>query len=157
MKPDFSQLDCSVARSLEVVGERWSLLIVRDAIYGVKRFEDFQADLGIARNILTDRLKRLVEHGVLERTRYDERPPRYEYRLTEKGKDLLPVLLAMMRWGDKWFPGEMGAPVKLTHTTCGQVTNPVVACEHCGEELKRRDLRTEPSPVKLPSIAGGAA
>ena len=148
MKPDFSQLDCSVARTLEVVGERWSLLIVRDALYGVRRFEDFQSDLGIARNILTDRLKRLVEQGVLERVAYAERPVRYEYRLTERGKDLTPVILAMMRWGDRWFPGDSGPPVKLTHTLCGEVTNPVVSCDVCGEELKRGDLRAEPLPVR---------
>ena len=148
MKPDFSQLECSVARTLEVVGERWSLLIVRDALYGVTRFEDFQSDLGIARNILTDRLKRLVEQGVLERVAYVERPPRYEYRLTERGKDLTPVILTMMSWGDRWFPGEGGPPVTLTHTLCGHVTNPVVACDACGKELKRRDLKAEPLPVK---------
>jgi DNA-binding HxlR family transcriptional regulator len=149
VKPDFSQLDCSVARALEVVGERWSLLVVRDALYGVRRFEDFQHDLGIARNILTDRLKRLVDQGVLERQPYAEKPVRYEYRLTEKGRDLLPVMLAMMRWGDRWYPGDMGPPVTFTHTSCGQVTTPVVACDHCGEELKRHHLRPDVPPVRI--------
>lgn len=149
MTPDFSQLNCSVARALEVIGERWSLLIVRDALYGVRRFEDFQKSLGIARNILTDRLKGLVEQGVLERVAYAERPLRYEYRLTDKGKDLTPMLLTMMRWGDKWYPGEMGPPVKWTHTSCGEVTTPTVSCDVCGEELKRRDLRPEPLPIGL--------
>jgi DNA-binding HxlR family transcriptional regulator len=148
MKPDFSQLDCSVARALEVVGERWSLLIVRDAFYGVRRFEDFQHDLGIARNILTDRLGRLVDQGVLEKKRYEDRPPRFEYRLTDKGKELLPVMLTMMRWGDKWYPGEMGPPVRFTHTSCGHVTTPTLVCDHCGEELKRRDMDADPLPVR---------
>lgn len=148
MTPDFGKLNCSVARALEVVGERWSLLIVRDAFYGVRRFEDFQHDLGVARNILTDRLKRLVEQGVLERVQYGERPPRYEYRLTEKGKDLLPVMLTMMRWGDKWYPREMGPPVTFTHS-CGHVTTPTVVCDHCGEELKRRDLQVDPLPIRV--------
>lgn len=147
----FDQLECSVARALEVVGERWSLLIVRDALYGVRRFEDFQHDLGIARNILSDRLRTLVEQGVLRRVAYEERPQRYEYRLTDKGKDLLPVLLTMMRWGDKWYPGEMGPPVTWTHATCGHVTTPTVTCDACGLELERRDLRPDPVPVKLRS------
>jgi DNA-binding HxlR family transcriptional regulator len=154
MTPDQYKLDCSVARALETVGERWSLLIVRDAFYGVRRFEDFQHDLGIARNILTDRLKRLVDQEVLERTQYGERPPRFEYKLTEKGKDLLPVMLTMMRWGDKWFPGEMGPPVQFTHT-CGNVTTPTLVCDHCGEELKRRDLRADPEPVRVRTRISG--
>src|SRR5688500_8816575 len=137
MTPDFSKLDCSVARALEVVGERWSLLIIRDAMYGVRRFEDFQKDLGVARNILTDRLKSLVEQGVLERVAYADRPPRYEYRLTDKGRELMPVLLTMMVWGDKWYPGEAGPPVTWTHALCGQITHPTVVCDGCGEELKR--------------------
>lgn len=157
MAPAISQLDCSVARALEVVGERWALMIVRDAFYGVRRFEDFQHDLGIARNTLTDRLRRLVEQGVLERVPYEERPPRYEYRLTEKGKDLLPVMLSMMRWGDKWHPGEMGAPVRFTHTTCGHVTSPTVVCDHCGVELKRRDLEADPIPVRVRTLTGNAS
>lgn len=156
MTPDFAQLNCSVARALEVVGERWSLLIIRDAMYGVRRFEDFQKDLGIARNILTDRLKSLVEQGVLERVAYAERPPRYEYRLTDKGRELMPVLLTMMVWGDKWYPGESGAPVTWTHALCGEVTKPVVVCDGCGEELKRRDLRPEPIPIRA-GRSGGAA
>jgi DNA-binding HxlR family transcriptional regulator len=144
---DFSSLDCSVARTLEVIGERWSLLILRDAFYGVKRFDDFQADLGIARNVLTDRLKKLVERGVLSRRPYEERPPRYEYRLTEKGRDLLPVVLSMMRWGDRWeATGER--PVTLSHTTCGHETEPVTVCSHCGEELELRNVRAEPIPVR---------
>ena len=94
--------DCSIARALEIVGERWTLLIVRDVLADLCRFEQLQASLGIARNVLTDRLNRLVEEGILERVPYSKRPPRYEYRLTEKGRDLEPALTALRRWGDQF-------------------------------------------------------
>src|SRR5262249_52054022 len=96
-----SSLNCSIARTLDVVGERWTLLVLRDAFNGVRRFEDFPASLPLARNVLTDRLQTLVEHGILQRRRYQERPPRYEYRLTEKGFELYPVLIALLQWGDR--------------------------------------------------------
>jgi DNA-binding HxlR family transcriptional regulator len=151
-RTDFSLMHCSIARTLEVIGERWSLLIVRDAFYGVRRFDDFRADLGIARNVLTDRLNTLVTQGVFERRQYEERPPRYEYVLTDKGRELLPVILTMMRWGDRWEADDM-PPVTLTHTTCGHETTPVVTCAHCSEELGWGQLRTEPIPVRLPERA----
>src|SRR5918992_420193 len=116
--------ECSIARTLDVIGDRWSLLILRDGFYGVRRFEDFQRDLGVARNILTDRLSKLVDRGVFERKQYAERPPRYEYRLTPKGRDLLPVLLTMMRWGDDWEGESAEPPVKLIHVSCGHTTHP---------------------------------
>lgn len=141
-------MDCSVAKTLAVVGERWSLLVLRDAFYGVRRFEDLQRDLGIARNILADRLNALVAHGVLERRLYSERPPRYEYALTEKGRDLLPVMLALMRWGDRWEAGEK-PPVTLAHTTCGHDTEPVMVCEHCHEELALSNIRAY--PLRIPA------
>jgi DNA-binding HxlR family transcriptional regulator len=149
-RTDFSQMQCSIARSLEVVGERWALLIIRNAFYGARRFDDFAQDLGVARNVLTDRLAGLVEHGVFTREQYEDRPPRYEYRLTEKGKDLLPVILAMARWGDRWeSDGE--PPVRLTHTVCGQVTEAVPSCRHCGGELRWSELRSDPVRVRVPS------
>ena len=143
-----SELNCSVARTLDVIGERWSLLIVRDAFYGLRRFDDFRRDLGIARNVLTDRLATLVEQGVFERRQYEDRPPRYEYVLTEKGRELLPVILAMMRWGDVWQSDQ--PRLTLTHTRCGHETEPVVTCAHCKDELAWRELRTDPIPVVLP-------
>lgn len=149
VRTDFSQMTCSIARTLEVIGERWSLLIVRDAFYGVRRFDDFRRDLGIARNVLTDRLNTLVAQGVFERQQYEDRPPRYEYRLTEKGRELLPVILTMMRWGDRW-ESEGEPPVTLTHRTCGHETTPVVTCAHCKTELGWGELRTDPIPVQLP-------
>jgi DNA-binding HxlR family transcriptional regulator len=148
-RTDFSDMSCSIARTLGVIGERWSLLIVRDAFYGVRRFDDFRADLGIARNVLTDRLNTLVEQGVLERRQYEERPPRFEYLLTEKGKDLLPVILTMLRWGDRW-EGDGEPPVTLMHKTCAHRTEPVVVCDHCGEQLRWREIRTNPVTVRLP-------
>jgi DNA-binding HxlR family transcriptional regulator len=144
---DFAEMRCSIARTLETIGDRWSLLILRDAFYGVHRFQDFQEDLGVARNILTDRLQKLVARGVMTKDQYDDRPPRYDYRLTEKGRDLLPVLLTMMSWGDKWENSADMPPVTLTHTTCGHLTEPVVVCSHCGVELRRRDLRVNPITV----------
>ena len=142
-------MECSIARTLEVIGERWSLLIVRDAFYGVRRFDDFREDLGVARNVLADRLATLVARGVLERRQYEERPPRYEYVLTEKGRDLLPVVLTMMRWGDRWESQDT-PPVTLTHTTCGHESVPFVACSHCSSELAWGELRTDPIRVRLP-------
>jgi DNA-binding HxlR family transcriptional regulator len=103
LKRDYEGQNCSVARALEVVGERWSLLIVRDAFLGLRRFEEFQENLGIARNVLADRLSRLVEHGVLERVRYSERPERFEYRLTPKGRDLNLAIAGLRQWGDRYL------------------------------------------------------
>ena len=152
-RTDLSLMDCPIARTLDVIGEKWSLLIVRDAFYGVRRFDDFREDLGIARNVLADRLSKLVAQGVFERRQYEERPPRYEYLLTKKGRDLLPVLLTMMEWAQRWEAEDM-SPVTLTHTTCGHDTSAVVTCAHCKDELRWRDLNTDPIPVRLPAWAG---
>jgi DNA-binding HxlR family transcriptional regulator len=148
-RTSFAALDCSIAQTLEVVGEWWTLLILRDAFLGVRRFEEFQRDLGIARNILTDRLNRLVEHGILERRPYQTQPPRSEYRLTEKGLDLYPVLLSLMRWGDRWAAGTAGPPLTLTHRDCGHEGLPVMSCAHCGEAVAARDMSFERrSPIQ---------
>jgi DNA-binding HxlR family transcriptional regulator len=136
--------ECSIARTLAVIGDRWSLLILRDGFYGVRRFEDFQRDLGVARNILSDRLAKLVERGVFDRRPYAERPPRHEYRLTAKGRALLPVLLTMMRWGDDWEGEGAEPPVKLIHTTCGHATHAVLDCAHCGEALSLSNVYVDP-------------
>lgn len=145
---DFSAMECSVARTLDVIGDKWSLLILRDAFYGVRRFDDFRADLGVARNVLADRLQKLVACGVFERRRYEDRPPRHEYRLTEKGRGLLPVLLAMIGWGDRWASESGVPPMTLTHTVCGHATRPVVSCSECGGELTPREVRVDPVRVK---------
>lgn len=141
MRTRFTDMDCSIARSLDAVGRSWTLLIVRDAYFGVRRFEDFQGRLGIARNVLAARLRALVEADVLQRRRYQERPPRYEYRLTEKGRELLPVLLALKDWGDRWATaGE--PPVRIEHAACGAAdVRAVMTCSHCGERLQPFNVR----------------
>jgi DNA-binding HxlR family transcriptional regulator len=144
-RTSFEDVNCSVAQCLEIVGEWWSLLIVRDAFLGVTRFEDLQARLGISRNILTQRLNRLVDKGVLKRVPYQERPPRSEYRLTEKGRDLWHVVTAMRQWGDRWA-APSGPPLKIRHTACGRVVQAVPVCSHCGEPLDVRAVTAVPGP-----------
>lgn len=145
---DLGYLNCSVANSIDIVGDRWNVLILRDAFMGVRRFDDFAKDLGIARNILSGRLERLVNEGVLTTVQYQDNPPRDEYRLTEKGKDLLDVLLSLWRWGDRWSPPDMAETDielrALIHLDCGNPTHIVPACAHCGSELTRSNLRIEP-------------
>ena len=144
-RTSFEEMNCSVAQCLGVVGEWWSLLIVRDAFLGVRRFDDFQSRLGISRNILQQRLSHLVDNGILARVPYQDRPPRSEYRLTEKGRDLWPVVTAMRQWGDRWAAPD-GAPVELMHDACGEIVNAVPACSHCGEELTTRNVKAVPGP-----------
>jgi len=128
---DYANQNCSIARALEVVGERWSLLIIRDAFLGVTRFEHFQRRIGLAPNTLTARLRTLCEAGILERRPYRERPARYEYGLTESGKDLLPVILAMMRWGDTYRSSD-GPPAVARHHGCGGMLDAHALCDRCG-------------------------
>jgi DNA-binding HxlR family transcriptional regulator len=137
---------CSIARTLEVIGARWTLLILRDAFRGVRRFDDLQRDLGIARNILTDRLQKLVDRGVLSKTPYQSRPVRYEYRLTPKGRDLSPALVALMRWGDKWLAEDGRPPLVLTHKACGEPVDQSFICWHCDETVTPAGLRGRPGP-----------
>jgi DNA-binding HxlR family transcriptional regulator len=152
-RTSFEDMNCAVARTLEVVGEWWSLLIVRDATLGVRRFDDFQQRLGISRNILTQRLQRLVEQDVLERVPYQDNPPRHEYRLTEKGRDLWLVLTAMRQWGEKWEPFEGGPAAYLEHRGgCGQAMNVVPTCSECGAVVDRDSLRLVPGPSNDGSV-----
>jgi DNA-binding HxlR family transcriptional regulator len=137
---------CSVARSLELIGERWTLLIVRDVFVGVRRFDELQADLGIARNVLTERLARLVDGGVLERHRYQERPERFEYRLTQKGLDLWPVLVSLLQWGDRYYAPAEGPPLVLVHRDCGGRLAEGHRCDRCGDELTAADVKPTPGP-----------
>ena len=145
-RTSFEHMNCSVAKTLEVVGEWWTMLILRDAFRGVRRFEEFQRSLGIARNVLTVRLQTLVDHGILERHRYQSRPERFEYRLTEKGIDLYPVIVALMQWGDRWTASDDGPPGVLVHKRCEHDADPVLMCRHCGDEITARDVRLEPGP-----------
>ena len=137
---DYSEQSCSIAATLEVIGDPWTLLVIRDAFKGVTRFEQWQDRLGVARNVLASRLKTLVAHGVLEPQQYSERPPRNEYILTQKGKDLGDVLLTLHAWGSKHLYGEMEAGVVFIHTPCGQELKPRLACDCCGEIVKRGDI-----------------
>jgi DNA-binding HxlR family transcriptional regulator len=135
-------LDCSVARSLELIGERWSLLVIRDVFLGHRRFDEIQSSLGIARNVLASRLGRLMDEGILEKRPYQERPVRYEYFLTEKGLDLWPVLVALMAYGDKYgLPEGAEPPTRIVHKECGGAVNDRRICERCGAELEVRDAR----------------
>lgn len=140
-RKSFADQECSIARTLEVVGEWWTLLILRDAFRGVRRFEDFLDSLGIARNVLTVRLHKLVDEGILERRPTAEHAGRSEYRLTPKGLDLQPVLLSLMRWGDHWTTAGESPPVVLTHAGCDHDADPVLACGHCGGELSPGNVR----------------
>jgi DNA-binding HxlR family transcriptional regulator len=152
-RTSFAGMNCSIARTLEIVGEWWTLLILRDAFLGVRRFEDFQGRLGIARNVLTDRLHTLVEHGILERHRYQERPERFEYQLTEKGLDLHPVLFSLLRWGDRWTAGVEGPPLVLEHQSCGHEVAPIMVCPHCREQVTARTMRAHPGPGAEAAVA----
>ena len=140
-----ADMNCSVAQCVEVVGDWWTMLILRDVFLGVRRFDEIQRRLGVSRNVLAQRFDLLVEHGVLQRVPYQERPVRHEYRLTDKGRDLWPVLDAMRRWGDTWAAPE-GPPIELVHEPCGQRTHAVHSCAACGEPLSLSDVRAVPGP-----------
>jgi len=142
---------CSVARTLSVVGDRWALLVLRDCFLGVRRFEDFQRRLGVSRHVLAERLRKLVADGVLELRPYSERPPRHEYRLTAKGRDLQAVLLAMVAWGDRHMPSPAGPPRRFLHRACGHAMHAVPSCSHCGEPLRPEDIASEAVPEVLPA------
>jgi DNA-binding HxlR family transcriptional regulator len=142
---------CSIARAWTILGDRWTMLILREAFMRTRRFDEFQSGLGIARNVLAERLQRLVDEGILERRPYQERPPRDEYRLTQKGLDLYPALIALMKWGDRYTVDE--PPIALVHKTCGHRADPRMTCSHCGEELHPREVRPELAPDALTPVA----
>src|SRR4051794_8486392 len=144
-RTNFGDMACSIARTLEVMGEPWTPLVIRDVFVGMNRFEQIQQDLGISRKVLTERLNHLVEHGVLERRPYDNRP-RYEYHLTKRGTELFDVLMVMVGWGDKWLAGKAGAPVLYRHHACGAVSHVDLRCSHCGEAMHAKDIDVLPGP-----------
>ncbi len=146
---DYADQNCSIARTLEVAGDRWTLLIVRDAFFaGITRFGDFQARLDIARDVLADRLGRLTDDGIFERRVYQDRPVRHEYLLTDKGRDLVPVLVAMVEWGDRYHaPG--GPPREIVHTDCGGAVELRLTCGACHADVgpRPRQITSRPGPA----------
>ncbi len=150
-RKSFAGMHCSVAQCLEVVGEWWSMLILRDAFLGVSRFDVFQERLGISRNVLNHRLNTLVQAGVLERVPYSERPPRHDYRLTDKGRDLWPVLTTMRQWGDRYAAPD-GPPMKIRHKGCGRISEAVLTCSNCGDPVAVRDVRAVAGPGDIDGL-----
>jgi len=142
----FADWPCSVARTVDILGDWWTPLVLRESYLGVRRFDDFQHRLGIGRNILTQRLGRLVDEGLLARRPYQERPLRHEYVLTDKGRDFYPVMAAITRWGDAWLDGGEGPPVILHHTGCDHDMHAEVVCSECGEPIEVREVRARPGP-----------
>ncbi len=149
-RTSFAQMRCSLARGLDMIGDWWSPLIIRDLFLNIGRFDELVEDLGISRNLLTRRLKSLAEKGVIERTAYRRRPVRYEYRLTEAGRDLVPAILALTAWGERWARPQEGSPILFVHKSCGQQFQPRVSCPVCGEEISADTVM----PIAGP---GGAA
>jgi DNA-binding HxlR family transcriptional regulator len=138
---------------MDLLGDWWTPLVLREAFYGIRRFDAFQESLGVARNTLTDRLRRLVEEGLLEKRPYQTEPVRYDYVLTEKGRDFYGVLLAMNRWGDRWLAGEAGPPVTMHHDVCGQESHAEVVCAACGEAMTADNTRPRLGPGYPPGLA----
>ena len=142
----FAEKNCSIARPLAFLGERWTVLVLRDLMLGRRRFDEIQESLGIATNVLSRRLATLVDEGVAERRLYSEHPERFEYRLTQKGLDLEPVLLALLAWGDRYTVGPQGPPLETVHNDCGHSFHAVPTCSHCGEVVDPRHVDSRPGP-----------
>jgi DNA-binding HxlR family transcriptional regulator len=136
----------SVRRTLEIFIDPWTFAVLREAFFGVRRFDEFQQNLGISRNVLTKRLNHLVAHHIFERRLYQRRPDRYEYVLSERGIDMYPIFVAMMRWGDRWLDDGSGPPLLLFHNSCGEQSNPILACDRCGEEINAREMTYAAGP-----------
>ena len=138
---DIGSQPCSIARTLSILGDRWTMLILRNAFMGMRRFDDFQQNLGVTRHVLSERLKRLVEHEILIKAAYFDRQERFEYRLTDKGLELYPILLSMSKWADKWMDDGLGAPVQYIHQGCGESFYPVMVCSECREEVHAKQVK----------------
>lgn len=145
-RTQFGEMACSIARTLDVAGEPWSPLIVRNIFVGINRFDQLRDSLGISRKVLAERLRWLTEAGVLQKRQYSDKPARYEYALTEMGLDLVEVLMVMVRWGDKWLAGEAGPPVLYRHHACGQISHVELHCSECGKPMGPSDIDVLPGP-----------
>jgi DNA-binding HxlR family transcriptional regulator len=143
---------CSMARTIGVIGDRWTLLILRECFLRTRRFEGFQSTLGITRHLLAERLKKLVRQGVLRRIPYQESPKRHEYILTQKGLDLYPIMMALVHWGDTHMVDERGRPLLHEHRKCGKMFNPVMVCSECGEPLSAKEVQVHPGPGARPAL-----
>ena len=145
-KTSFANMNCSIAQSLEIIGEWWTLLVLRDSFLGIRRFDDYVERLGISRNVLTNRLDTLVDAGILERHPYDEDRSRYDYVLTDKGRALWPVMVTLRQWGDEWILGPGNEPLLLEHRGHGHHTTAQLTCDVCGEQLDARSVRAVDGP-----------
>jgi len=146
---------CSIARTLSVVGDRWTLLVLRDSFLGVRRFSEYQKNIGLSRHRLADRLGKVVEHELLEKVLYQKNPPRYEYRLTPKGIDIYPVLLSLASWGNQWMTDKDGVPMEYQHRSCGHKTTPVLSCSECGETIVPQQITPLLGPGILKKLERG--
>lgn len=154
---DINTQTCSIARSITVFGDKWTMLILREIFLKQRRFSDIQKKLGISKHRLSDRLNHLIEHEVLYKKEYDSAHHRFEYRLTEKGVDLYPVIIAITQWGDKWESDEDGVPVEHFHDGCGEHAKPVFSCSVCNETMHARNTTVKPGPGLLKKIERGEA
>jgi DNA-binding HxlR family transcriptional regulator len=145
-RTQFGAMACSIARTMDVIGEPWSPLIVRNIYIGITRFDQLQQSLGMSRKVLAERLRWLTETGVLTRREYSARPPRHEYVLTPKGLELFEVLMVMVRWGDRWLAGEAGPPVLYRHHACGEISHAELHCSICGEPMRATNIDVLPGP-----------
>ena len=141
----------SVGRALGLIGDHWTLMILREALFGVRRYGQLARNLGIPRPTLSARLRSMVDSGLLERVLYASDPDRYEYRLTEAGRDLFPAAVLLMRWGDKYLAGPDGPPLVLRHHDCGELADPALVCSNCGKAISAHNVTPEPGPA----YAGG--
>jgi DNA-binding HxlR family transcriptional regulator len=139
-------MQCSMAHALEAMGDWWSPLVLRDLYLGLRRFDDLADNLGISRNLLAARLRALTEHGIVAREKYQDRPARYEYVLTDAGRELVPILMALTAWGDRWATPDGGPPIQFRHTGCGTWFTPTVSCPVCGEPVRADTVETAPGP-----------
>jgi DNA-binding HxlR family transcriptional regulator len=145
-RTDFGELACSIARTLDVIGEPWSPLVLRNIYIGITRFDQLQQSLGISRKVLAERLKWLVQRGVLERREYSSQPARHEYVLTPMGSELCDLLLVMVHWGDRWLAGAAGPPVLYRHHACGQISHVELRCSVCRQPMRATDVDVLPGP-----------